>query len=321
MVLKMNDSMPRISIAMATYNGEEYLREQLDSILNQSLSDFEFIICDDCSKDDTWQILEEYARQDERIRIFCNDTNLGFKKNFEKVISICNGEYVALADQDDIWEKNHLSVLLSNIGKNYLACGNALCFEEQNSVKIYKYSLFELDNNITSLSNNLDILKSILFKGNPFQGASMLLSRKFLDLALPIPNSIPFHDVWFALLACCYNSILYVDVVINNYRQHEKSVTKRSKESIFRKILKLPKFSNILKYRDIYPHELLMKKHDYKQDVLEIIDFTSKFCLKMNNRFYRWQQYKYFKKNIFPVIYRKLTGFPLFARKIQYLFF
>lgn len=321
MVLKMNESMPRISIAMATYNGEEYLREQLDSILNQSLSDFELIICDDYSKDTTWQILEEYACQDKRIRIFCNDTNLGFKKNFEKAISLCKGEYVALADQDDIWETNHLSVLLNNIGGNCLVCGNAICFEEEDGVRKNLYTLFDLDNNITSLDNNLDILKAILFKGNPFQGASMLLSRKFLDIALPIPNSIPFHDVWFALLACCYNSILYVDIVINNYRQHEKSVTKRSKESIFRKILKFPKFSNILKDRDIYPQKLLMKKQDYKQDVLEIIYFTSNFCLKVNNRIYRWKQYKFFNKNIFPVIYRKLSGFGLLARKIQYLFF
>ena len=65
-----------ISIAMATYNGEKYLREQLDSILKQTYSDFELIICDDCSKDATWEILEKYAQNDQRIRIYKSKRNL-----------------------------------------------------------------------------------------------------------------------------------------------------------------------------------------------------------------------------------------------------
>lgn len=89
-----------ISIAMTTYNGEKYLREQLDSILNQTFSDFELIICDDCSKDATVKILEEYSLKDKRVRYFVNEKNLGFKKNFEKAISLCSGEYVAFSDQD-----------------------------------------------------------------------------------------------------------------------------------------------------------------------------------------------------------------------------
>lgn len=71
-----------ISIAMATYNGEKYLREQLNSILNQTYSDFELIICDDCSKDSTVKILEEYAKKDNRVKYFLNEENLGFKKKF-----------------------------------------------------------------------------------------------------------------------------------------------------------------------------------------------------------------------------------------------
>ena len=68
---------------MATYNGAQFLREQIDSILNQSIQDFELVACDDCSSDGTFQIMEEYARKDSRVRIFKNEKNLGFKKNFE----------------------------------------------------------------------------------------------------------------------------------------------------------------------------------------------------------------------------------------------
>lgn len=111
-----------ISIAMATYNGEKYLREQLDSILAQTVQDFELVVCDDCSTDSTVRILEEYVEKDARIKIFCNEQNLGFVKNFEKAISLCQGECIALSDQDDVWLPEHLQVLLENIGEKDL-CG------------------------------------------------------------------------------------------------------------------------------------------------------------------------------------------------------
>ena len=78
-----------IGIAMTTYNGERFLREQIDSILNQTYTDFELIICDDVSSDSTVDILNEYAQKDSRIHIIQNEKNLGFLKNFEKAIRIC----------------------------------------------------------------------------------------------------------------------------------------------------------------------------------------------------------------------------------------
>lgn len=118
-----------ISIAMATYNGEKYLREQLDSILAQTVQDFELIVCDDCSTDLTMQILNEYAERDSRIKVFENEENLGFKKNFEKVIGLCSGNYIALSDQDDIWLPEHLEVLYKNIGEKSTSWGNSLLID------------------------------------------------------------------------------------------------------------------------------------------------------------------------------------------------
>lgn len=117
-----------ISIAMATYNGEKYLRKQIDSILDQTIQDFELIVCDDCSTDTTWNILLMYQLQDSRIKCYRNEENLGFKKNFEKAIGLCSGEYIALSDQDDIWTEKHLQVLVENLGERDLIGANAfLC--------------------------------------------------------------------------------------------------------------------------------------------------------------------------------------------------
>ena len=114
-----------ISIAMATYNGEKFIREQLDSILAQTITDWELIVCDDVSIDATITILEEYAKKDGRIQIHKNKVNLGFKRNFEKAISLCSGDYIALYDQDDIWYPNHLEILYNQIGDHSLSIGNS----------------------------------------------------------------------------------------------------------------------------------------------------------------------------------------------------
>ena len=99
---------------MATYNGEKYLKEQIDSILDQSIQNFELVICDDCSKDSTWSILEEYAQRDSRIRIYENEKNLGVKHNFEKAISLTRGQLsykVGYLSGKLLWDEEGFPVL------------------------------------------------------------------------------------------------------------------------------------------------------------------------------------------------------------------
>lgn len=86
---------PKYSIVMPTYNGEKYLVAQIESILLQTIPDFELIISDDHSSDNTFCVAKSYEAKDIRIKIFRNDTNLGFKKNIEKVIGLCGGVYLA----------------------------------------------------------------------------------------------------------------------------------------------------------------------------------------------------------------------------------
>lgn len=97
--------MKTVSIVMCTYNGEQFLREQLDSILAQTYPIHELIIQDDCSTDHTADIVREYARQYPFIRFHANISNLGFNRNFQDALSKAEGDYIAIADQDDIWYK------------------------------------------------------------------------------------------------------------------------------------------------------------------------------------------------------------------------
>ena len=208
---------------MATYNGARYIKEQIDSILNQTIQKFELVICDDGSIDDTWLILEEYKKKDKRIRIFKNETNLGYRRNFEKAISFCRGEYIALSDQDDIWTSDHLETLLLIIGDKMLACGNTELVNAQ-GVKI-GMTLKEMEAFDSIPKDDLSRAYSIFYFRNPLQGASMLMKKDFINKALPIAKGVSYHDTWFSLVSCFYGGGVYTDKIIGYYRMHGNNVT------------------------------------------------------------------------------------------------
>lgn len=212
-----------ISIAMATYNGAQYLREQLDSILNQTVQDFELVICDDCSTDDTYEILEEYSRIDNRIRLFRNQANQGFRRNFEIVINKCLCELVALSDQDDIWLPDHLEMLLVAMKPNiHVVCGKPI-FVDKNNIELpmERDYFFMFDPPMTADN----IIRCIFLNRGTYQGASMLIRKTLFDIALPIPQGVHFHDTWFATIACFMGGMVYIDRPTMRYRRHTDNIT------------------------------------------------------------------------------------------------
>ena len=212
-----------ISIAMATYNGEKFIREQLDSILAQTITDWELIVCDDVSTDSTITILEEYAKKDSRIQIHKNKVNLGFKRNFEKAIELCQGDYIALCDQDDIWYPNHLEILYNQIGDHSLSIGNSDIVNVNNQYLNKRMS--DTDGIHFIPEDTKLLLFREFFYANPFQGASMLLKADFAKKCIPIPEEVHYHDAWISTCACMVDGLIYTYTSITRYRQHEKNVT------------------------------------------------------------------------------------------------
>src|ERR1700709_1166359 len=119
-----------VSIALCTYNGAAYLKEQLDTLVNQTYPNCEIICVDDCSTDNTVEILKQYTHSYPQIKLHINSKNLGYTKNFEKAIGLCSGEYIALCDQDDIWDKNKISIMSLLIGDNMLAYHDSAFVDE-----------------------------------------------------------------------------------------------------------------------------------------------------------------------------------------------
>lgn len=200
---------------MAAYNGEKFLRQQLDSIVSQTHTHLEIVICDDQSTDVTYKILQEYAALDDRIKLYINDTNLGPIKNFEKALSICSGEYIVLADQDDIWMPNKAATMLDYLKDADIILSDCHIINE-NSTVLFD-SFFEQNNSKSGLINNL-------FK-NSYIGCCMAFNRKILAKALPFPSNIPMHDWWIGLIGETYGESIFCKEKLIAYRRHETNAS------------------------------------------------------------------------------------------------
>lgn len=218
----MSHTKALVSIAMTTYNGEKYLREQLDSIYRQTHKNIEVIVCDDRSTDNTANILEEYSRKF-ALKYYINENNLGFVKNFEKVISLCNGDYIALADQDDVWLKNKIEVLLNEIGENLLIHTDCTLIDEQSNI-ISRY----WKGNIESHTSFEDFLFS-----NMVTGCTVLMSQELQKKSLPFPEGLAYHDWWLGIVSVNETRLKYITTPLTLYRQHSSQDTGAYTNKIF----------------------------------------------------------------------------------------
>lgn len=200
---------------MATYNGQHYIREQLDSILEQTITPDEIVIVDDCSSDSTIEILKSYAKEHSGIiKIYQNEANLGYVKNFEKAISLCSFQYIALSDQDDIWMPKKLEMLLNGIGDSLLIHSDAHIIDAEGNILQESYSISARKRTVL---NYFDI---VYF--NSITGCTTLFKRELFSMTAPFPVIMP-HDWWLGMVAVFSNSIEYCPDPLIMYRQHERN--------------------------------------------------------------------------------------------------
>ncbi|MFH0976226.1 MAG: glycosyltransferase family 2 protein [Spirochaetota bacterium] len=212
-----------VSIALATFNGEKFLREQLDSIYDQTYKNIEIIVSDDCSSDETVEILNEYSKKF-GLKYHINNKNIGFVKNFEAAILKCKGEYIALADQDDIWMPDKIERLVSEIEDYSLICSDAELIDD-NGNRIAE-SFQRYSRNYIADGKEFAIL---VFR-NFVTGCTALVTKDLIKRALPIPNGIHHHDWWLALIASKTNGIKYMKAPLIKYRQHQNNDTGANKK-------------------------------------------------------------------------------------------
>ena len=311
-----------ISIALATYNGSKYLREQLDSILAQSMDDFEVVACDDCSTDETPQILQEYASRDSRFKVYQKAKNLGFKKNFEHILSLCKGEFIAFCDQDDIWEPNHLEILYKNIGDNYCIGANSLIINEngisQNKTLLEYWPIHVMP------QNGKELFQHELYS-NVIQGTASLIRASLIKQALPIPEDIKYHDYWFALVAGLNEKCKYIGDVVLKYRRHSNNASEYQKFTIWNAIKDLYRFSRDRKgfYQDsINLLNNLARQEKIPSDKQKLISDALEFYINLSENKNRFSILWFYIKNYNVITFSKKSIWQLFLyRCFGILFF
>ncbi|MBA7582213.1 hypothetical protein ES708_24137 [subsurface metagenome] len=215
-----------ISIAMCTFNGADYLQEQLVSIVKQTRLPDELVVCDDGSTDSTLQILGEFEKDAPfSVRIYCNKIRLGATKNFEKAITLCKGEIIALCDQDDIWLPQKIKKIVETFKKNpdtgYIF-SNALVIDEKlNSIDgtLWDYVSFTANRRRKFEQGNQI---EVLVERSVVTGATMALCKTKTNWILPIPEKW-VHDKWIALLASAAEEKgIFIEEPLIKYRLHSK---------------------------------------------------------------------------------------------------
>lgn len=286
---------PKIEILLATYNGEKYVGEQIDSIINQTYNNWELLIRDDNSKDGTLEILKEYEKKDKRIKVIEDKKgNLGFVKNFEELLNNSKEDWVMFSDQDDYWLENKI--------EKYVAILNASSEDILKKPMLIHSNSFICDDNLEIIKDEF-INSKIANKYNEddfyfayfVQGSTVLINRAIIDLALPFSKNVTVHDRYFHLLAEFLGKRIFINESLIKYRQHSNNKI-GAKSSVISKILKK-------RYFHTEDRELILEIQKKYKDNLETeqIEKIEKYLEVTNdkkNRFLRFYLSREFKMNI-----------------------
>ncbi|GAA2989878.1 glycosyltransferase [Prevotella corporis] len=208
------EEKPSVSVVMCTYNGAKFIREQIASILQQTYPLHEIIIQDDNSDDETWSILSECAARNPKITIYSNEEKHGVNGNFLSAMKRASGDFIAIADQDDIWETDKIDIQMKAIGKNLLCSGHSRPFSTDDA-----FAYFD------ERHRNVNVIR-MMFLGLP--GHTMLLRRELME---QLPDSshpifeYSMYDAALSIIAAAHGRIIYVDKILVNFRRHTAATT------------------------------------------------------------------------------------------------
>ena len=294
-----------IEILMATYNGEKYIKEQIESIINQSYPYWTLLIRDDGSKDNTINIIEKYEKKDRRIKVLKdNKGNLGFVKNFEELIMNSSKEFIMFSDQDDYWLENKIKNYILELKKldsrdflnPLLVHSNSYICNDKLEIKKKEFV-----NSKIAVEYN----KNSYFFNYFVQGSTVLINRKMIKIGLPFLESVELHDRYFHLLSEFFGKRIFINKSLMKYRQHESNEI-GAKGNIIKKIIEKRYFDNndrklIEKLKEKYENSLGNEKIKEIDDYLNITD-------RKINRFKRIYESRKFIMNIKKRIFLILKG-------------
>ncbi len=208
-------TLPLVSIVLATYNGERFLRQQLASLIAQTYPNLEVVAIDDASQDGTAEILAEYAAAHQNICVYSSEINLGYVKNFERGLRRCRGAYIALCDQDDVWLPEKIRTCVAAIGDHPLLYHDSTLVDANGA---------PLGARLSDRKRLVDLWSPLNYVvGGAAAGHAMLMQREVAERSLPLPTVVP-HDYWIGFVATTFGRVKYLDEALVHYRQHGGNV-------------------------------------------------------------------------------------------------
>ena len=232
----------KISVCMATYNGEQFISEQINSILKQLKDEDELIISDDGSSDKTTTIVSEI--EDPRIKFIVNDGEKGYTRNFENALKFSKGDIIFLSDQDDVWVDNKVEIMLKRLENSDMVVSNATIVDAQ--LQEISESHFQVYNVKKGFWNN--------FLKTRYIGACMAFKREVLNRALPFPKHQKYcaHDYWLTIVSEAYYKVALEEKPLLLYRRHGMNASsggENSHNSLVKKIrVRIYCMLNLLKH-------------------------------------------------------------------------
>lgn len=208
-----------ISVCIPTYNGEKYIRQQLESILSQLGENDEIIISDDSSTDNTLSVIAQF--EESRIVVLKDNKFKSPVYNLENALKHARGEYIFLSDQDDVWMPQKVDEMMRLLSEKEIVMSDARL----------------VDSELNTIAASLDSWRLYhpgflrnLYKGR-YLGCCMAFRRQALDFILPFPRRLPAHDVWIGLLGELSGQLLYTSVPLIMYRRHGENLSTASAKS------------------------------------------------------------------------------------------
>ena len=291
--------MEKIDILLATYNGSKYLHEQLDSILSQSYGNINVIIRDDGSSDNTVMIIKEYEQKDNRVKLLSDNLgNLGFVRNFEKLMKNSTSEYLMFSDQDDIWYNNKVETSYKRIKAIEEKNGKSCPILVHTNSKIMNYETRTKSLFISDCAKNSSFENSFF---NFFvQGSTMLINGSLKREALPFSKEVYLHDRYLHLIAEFIGIRAYIDTPTMDYRQHSNNEIGSRGTNIIKRLISSRYFNQNDKILFYYLHNHYKNSvQDYKIEKLNI------FFRIINSDTTRFKRMYWCLKNEIPMSFKK----------------
>ena len=326
--------MERVDILVATCNGEKYVKEQIDSILNQTYENIRVIVSDDRSDDSTPKILKEIAKSDKRVILNLQKDRLGVINNFEFLLKQVKSNFYMFSDQDDFWLPNKVEKMMERQKQENadLVFGDLEVVNEKLETMYPSYGDYMLLNRkIKKCINSYEY--NYLY--NCVTGCTILGKTSMLDKILPLPNTSKYvlHDHWIGIITGIYGKVAYVEETYIKYRQHgnnqvgtDKISHKFKKFSDVRELflkIKIEIFQTFVDNNDRFPKEI-QEKNTKALNYFKMLKNKKYFNFKNWNIFYdlyKNETFKYYIENFMvfnmPLLSSGIFKVRHFVLKIQ----